>query len=140
MIGGEDEIVGEFASIPGFCFFHLVRRFWNQILTCVSVSLSDNAKFNRSQTDKYRVVLNLFSSETNCSYVKAVLALLGLPDLPSLPLLELLLDDFLLLFLEHLILSCTFSSVVALTAPRFFDSDVDDVIGDPPEESGSTCL
>lgn len=23
-------------SAPGFCFFHLVLRFWNQILTCVS--------------------------------------------------------------------------------------------------------
>ena len=34
-----------------------------------------------SHTDRYRVVLNLFSRATNCSYVKAVLALRGLPSL-----------------------------------------------------------
>ena len=26
--------VGELMSLPGFCFFHFVRRFWNQIFTC----------------------------------------------------------------------------------------------------------
>jgi hypothetical protein len=26
--------VGALTSSPGFCFFHLVRRFWNQIFTC----------------------------------------------------------------------------------------------------------
>ena len=31
--GGEGS-VPLLTSIPGFCFFHLVRRFWNQILTC----------------------------------------------------------------------------------------------------------
>lgn len=41
-------------------------RFW-VVLTCVSVRLRLNARLRRSHTDKYRVVLNLFSSETNCS-------------------------------------------------------------------------
>lgn len=41
-------------SAPGFCFFHLVLRFWNQILTCVSVRLSDSAKFRRSHTDRLK--------------------------------------------------------------------------------------
>jgi len=45
------------------------------IFTCVSVRLRLSAKFNRSHTDRYRVVLNLFSSDTSCSYVNAVLAL-----------------------------------------------------------------
>ena len=36
-------------------------------LTCVSVRLSESAKLSLSQTDKYRVVLNLFSRATNCS-------------------------------------------------------------------------
>lgn len=53
-------------------------------LTCVSVRFKDNARFNLSQTDKYLVVLNLFSNDTNCSYVKAVLALRGLEDFESL--------------------------------------------------------
>ena len=62
--------VGEFASMPGFCFFHFVRRFchvaarvrnheagkhaltWNHILTCVSVSLRERARFRRSQTER----------------------------------------------------------------------------------------
>lgn len=44
-------------------------------LTCVSVRLRLNARLRRSHTDKYRVVLNLFSNETSCSYVNAVRAL-----------------------------------------------------------------
>lgn len=88
-------MVGLLTSRPGFCFFHFVRLFWNlikdwmrsspsqlcnlayQILTCVSVRLKLSARLRRSQTERYRVVLNLFSSDTNCSYVKAVRALLG---------------------------------------------------------------
>ena len=75
--------VGLFTSRPGFCFFHFVRLFWNQIFICVSVKFKDNAKFSLSQTDKYLVDLNLFSSATSCSYVKAVRALLGLHRLVS---------------------------------------------------------
>lgn len=45
------------------------------ILTCVSVRLKLNARLSLSQTDRYRVVLNLFSNDTSCSYVKAVRAL-----------------------------------------------------------------
>lgn len=71
---------GAVTSTPGFCFFHFVRRFWNQIFTCVSVRLNESAKFSLSQTDRYLVLLNLFSKATSCSYVKAVLALLGFPS------------------------------------------------------------
>lgn len=46
-----------------------------KLFTCVSVKLRLKAKLRRSHTDKYRVVLNLFSNDTNCSYVNAVLAL-----------------------------------------------------------------
>ena len=31
---GPDRGPGEFRSAPGFCFFHFVRLFWNQIFTC----------------------------------------------------------------------------------------------------------
>lgn len=65
-------------SSPGFCFFHLVLLFWNQIFTCVSVRLRDRARFSLSHTDRYRVARNLFSKATSCSYVNAVLARLGL--------------------------------------------------------------
>lgn len=86
---GSPELLGRdglLTSMPGFCFFHLVRRFWNHIFTWVSVKLSESARFSRSQTDRYRVVLNLFSRATSCSYVKAVRARLTLPP----PLLALL--------------------------------------------------
>lgn len=149
--GGEEEIVGEFASIPGFCFFHFVLRFWNQILTCVSVRRRERAKLSRSQTDRYLVVLNLFSSDTSCSYVKAVLALLGLPDFPSLLLiLAPLLVPLDLLLLPFFfdppqlfeLLSWTFSSEDDLIKELFLllSVVVEEVIGDPPDESGSTCL
>ena len=85
-------IVGEFTSSPGFCFFHLVLRFWNQIFTCVSVKLRLRARLSLSHTDKYRVVLNLFSKATNCSYVNAVLALLDFDDLLFSLTRDLLLD------------------------------------------------
>jgi len=65
-------------SAPGFCFFHLVLLFWNQIFTWVSVRLKDKARFSLSHTDRYRVERNLFSRATSCSYVKAVLARRGL--------------------------------------------------------------
>lgn len=65
-------------SAPGFCFFHLVLLFWNQIFTWVSVRLRDKARFSLSHTDRYRVARNLFSRATSCSYVNAVLARRGL--------------------------------------------------------------
>lgn len=49
----------------------------HHILTCVSVKLKLRARFSLSHTERYRVVLNLFSRETNCSYVNAVRALLS---------------------------------------------------------------
>lgn len=48
------------------------------------MSRRERAKLSLSQTDRYLVVLNLFSRATSCSYVNAVLARLGLPALLSL--------------------------------------------------------
>lgn len=59
--------MGEFTSMPGFCFFHFVLLFWNQIFTCVSVRLRLRARLSLSQTLRYLVVLNLFSRATSCS-------------------------------------------------------------------------
>ena len=60
-------------------------------MTCVSVSDNDNARFKRSQTDKYLVCLNLFSNATNCSYVNAVRARRGFEGLSVVELVD---DDF----------------------------------------------
>ena len=44
--GGGGSEGGALASMPGFCFFHFVRRFWNQILTWNSQFLENSQ--NRS--------------------------------------------------------------------------------------------
>ena len=59
------------------CWFNRQSIESYQIFTCVSVSDNERARFNRSQTDKYLVCLNLFSNATNCSYVNAVRARRG---------------------------------------------------------------
>jgi hypothetical protein len=57
----------------------LARRFWNQILTCVSVSLSWLENSARSEMERYCFSRNFFSSEFSCCVVKGVLGLrLGL--------------------------------------------------------------
>lgn len=54
----------------GFCFqdvrLHLVRLFWNQILTWLSVRLSLSAKRDLSAVVRYCVALNAFSSSSIC--------------------------------------------------------------------------
>ena len=44
------------------CRFHLLRRFWNQIFTCVSLSLRAWASEARSDDDKYRFMSKAVSS------------------------------------------------------------------------------
>ena len=53
--------------------FHLVRRFWNQILICVSVSLRDFESSVRREMVKYLLLRNSPSSSLTCVVVKAVL-------------------------------------------------------------------
>ena len=86
----ETGTVGLLTSIPGFCFFHLVRRFWNQIFTWVSVRFNESARLSLSHTERYLVVLNLFSKATSCSYVNAVRARRGFPALEESILLHFL--------------------------------------------------
>lgn len=116
------------------------------IVTCVSVRRSVRAKLSLSQTDKYLVVLNLFSNATNCSYVKAVLALLGFPALLSFD------NFFFLLPLEDTLFTLKLFPRLSLADPldEQFELDpiallkmtlsLDEVIGDSPLESGSTKL
>jgi hypothetical protein len=57
----------------------LARRFWNQILTCVSVSLSWLENSARSEMERYCFSRNFFSREFSCCVVKGVRGLrLGL--------------------------------------------------------------
>lgn len=54
-------------SISASCKrFALARRFWNQILTCVSVNLSDDENSARSAMLKYCFSRNFFSNDSNC--------------------------------------------------------------------------
>lgn len=55
--------------------FSLARRFWNQILTWVSVRLSRLENSARSEMDKYCFSLNFFSNEDSCCEVNGVLGL-----------------------------------------------------------------
>lgn len=84
------------AAIQGVKSFHKESycTYWNQILTCCSDSWRDSARLSLSHTERYLVVLNLFSSETSCSYVKAVRALLDFPcfDDALVPLLSFVAD------------------------------------------------
>lgn len=60
------------------CFFHFVRRFWNHVLTCCSVSPSCFASTSLSGTERYFWREKLSSSVTICSAVKTVRAFLDL--------------------------------------------------------------
>ena len=53
MLDGGEGRVPQLTSIPGFCFFHLVLRFWNQIFTWVSVRFRAKARLSLSQTERY---------------------------------------------------------------------------------------
>lgn len=50
------------SSSAASCRFHLLRRFWNQILTCVSVRWREAASPARSDEDKYRFMSKVLSS------------------------------------------------------------------------------
>lgn len=52
--------------------FHFVRRFWNQIFICVSVSLSDFESSVRREIVKYLLLRNSPSSSFTCEPVNAV--------------------------------------------------------------------
>ena len=60
------------------CFFHLVRRFWNHVLICCSVSPSCLASTSRSGTERYFWREKFSSRTTICSAVKTVRAFLDL--------------------------------------------------------------
>lgn len=59
-------------------YLHLVRRFWNHVLTCASVILSDFASAARSAEARYFCLWNRFSSSAICSLVKLVRGFLRL--------------------------------------------------------------
>lgn len=63
---------------PALTLFHLARRFWNQILTWTSDSLSACAMCDRSVKLRYFFAWNSLSSSKSCSDVKAVLLLRAL--------------------------------------------------------------
>lgn len=60
------------ALSPALTRFHLARRFWNQILTCTSLSFSWWAIWDRSLRERYFFEWNSFSSSSSCSDVNAV--------------------------------------------------------------------
>ena len=67
-------------SISASCSrFVLARRFWNQILICVSVSFSCEENSARSAMLRYCLARNFFSRAESCCVVKGVRGLrLGL--------------------------------------------------------------
>lgn len=70
-------------TLPALIRFHLALRFWNQIFTCTSLSLSACAIWERSVSERYFLQWNSFSSSSSCSLVKAVRLLLLFPaELP----------------------------------------------------------
>lgn len=80
--GGVDVSVG---INPSFIlFFCFIRRFWNHIFTCVSLSARDWAISILLARVKYLLKWNSFSSSVNCLVVKFVRPVLLAP-LPSDP-------------------------------------------------------
>ena len=56
-------------SFERFCFFHFMRRFWYQVLTCSWVRPSSAARPTRSEVDRYFLVSNSRSKRSNCPSV-----------------------------------------------------------------------
>lgn len=50
-------------------FFHFMRRFWNQILMCLSVRLRVSASSTRRGREMYLLKRNSFSSSSSCALV-----------------------------------------------------------------------
>lgn len=53
-----------------YSLFHFIRRFWNHILICVSVSSKLDAISMRRVLVKYLLKWNSFSNSTSCRWVK----------------------------------------------------------------------
>ena len=62
-----------FSISASFNLFSFARRFWNQILTWVSVKLRDEENSARSAIERYCFVLNFLSRASSCWVVKGVL-------------------------------------------------------------------
>lgn len=60
------------SSSVEICFFHLVRLFWNHVLTWASLNFRLLAKLFLSLMDKYFFLVNLCSSDFSCPLVNAV--------------------------------------------------------------------
>lgn len=86
--GAEGEVherVGSGGISPSFIrFFCFIRLFWNQILTCVSLSCRAAAISIRRALVRYLLKWNSFSNSVNCLVVKLVRpVLLAPPRLPN---------------------------------------------------------
>lgn len=70
---GVETVGGSGAISPSFIlFFCFIRRFWNQILTCVSLSCNAEAISMRLARVRYLLKWNSFSSSVSCLVVKLV--------------------------------------------------------------------
>lgn len=70
---GVDTVGGSGAISPSFIrFFCFIRRFWNQIFTCVSLSCNAEAISMRLARVRYLLKWNSFSSSVSCLVVKLV--------------------------------------------------------------------
>lgn len=61
-----------FSSSASWSRFALARRFWNQILTWVSVRVREVENSARSAMDRYCFCLNFLSRARSCEVVKGV--------------------------------------------------------------------
>ena len=64
-----------FSISASFNLFSFARRFWNQIFTWVSVRFKEEENSARSAIERYCLVRNFFSNESNWDVVKGVLGL-----------------------------------------------------------------
>lgn len=79
----EEELAPDEEAPSRSRFFCFMRRFWNQIFTCVSFSSSVAAISTRRARVRYLLKWNSFSSSVSCRVLKLVrMALLGAPTRP----------------------------------------------------------
>lgn len=67
-----DRVVTAFGSFFSISFFHFIRRFWNQVLTCRGVSFSWRANSFLPWVERYFSWSNLSSMALSCSRVNTV--------------------------------------------------------------------
>lgn len=67
----------ELTTDTAFVFFSLALRFWNQILTLCSDTLSQDDKSCTSEPERYWVWRNLASKDANCDEENGILGLLS---------------------------------------------------------------